>query len=56
MARFPELFGEAIDEVVMGEKLLVERWPSTSPGHILERQEALLGRGVESGRATRWSG
>ncbi len=25
MSRFPELFEEAIDEVVMGEKLLVER-------------------------------
>ena len=41
MSRFPELFEEAIDEVVMGEKLLVERLAGHIAEHILERQQAL---------------
>jgi GTP cyclohydrolase I/GTP cyclohydrolase-4 len=41
MSRFPELFEEAIDEVVMGEKLLVERLAGHIAEHILERQRAL---------------
>jgi GTP cyclohydrolase IV len=41
MSRFPELFEEAIDEVVMGEKLLVEELAEHIAGHILERQKAL---------------
>jgi GTP cyclohydrolase I/GTP cyclohydrolase-4 len=41
MSRFPELFGEAIDEVVMGEKLLVEQLAGHIAEHILERQRAL---------------
>ena len=41
MSRFPELFEEAIDEVVMGEKLLVERLADHIAQHILERQQAL---------------
>jgi GTP cyclohydrolase I/GTP cyclohydrolase-4 len=41
MSRFPELFGEAIDEVVMGEKLLVENLAAHIAEHILERQHAL---------------
>ncbi len=41
MSRFPELFEEAIDEVVMGEKLLVERLAEHIAEHILERQRAL---------------
>ena len=41
MSRFPELFEEAIDEVVMGEKLLVERLAAHIAEHILERQRAL---------------
>jgi GTP cyclohydrolase-4 len=40
MSRFPELFGEAIDELVIGEKLLVERLAEHIAGHIVERQEA----------------
>ena len=40
MSRFPELFGEAIDEVVIGEKLLVERLAEHIARHIVERQEA----------------
>jgi GTP cyclohydrolase IV len=41
MSRFPELFEEAIDEVVMGEKLLVERLAGHIAEHILDRQRAL---------------
>jgi GTP cyclohydrolase I/GTP cyclohydrolase-4 len=41
MSRFPELFEEAIDEVVMGEKLLVEHLAGHIAEHILERQKAL---------------
>jgi GTP cyclohydrolase I/GTP cyclohydrolase-4 len=41
MSRFPELFEEAIDEVVMGEKLLVEQLAQHIAEHILERQRAL---------------
>jgi GTP cyclohydrolase I/GTP cyclohydrolase-4 len=41
MSRFPELFEEAIDEVVMGEKLLVERLAEHIAAHILDRQSAL---------------
>jgi GTP cyclohydrolase I/GTP cyclohydrolase-4 len=41
MSRFPELFEEAIDEVVMGEKLLVERLAEHIAQHIRERQGAL---------------
>jgi GTP cyclohydrolase I/GTP cyclohydrolase-4 len=41
MSRFPELFEEAIDEVVMGEKLLVEQLAEHIAEHILERQRAL---------------
>src|SRR3989304_2904621 len=40
MSRFPELFEEAIDETVMGEKLLVERLAEHIARHILERQRA----------------
>jgi GTP cyclohydrolase I/GTP cyclohydrolase-4 len=40
MSRFPELFGEAIDEVVIGEKLLVERLAEHIAQHIVERQDA----------------
>jgi GTP cyclohydrolase-4 len=41
MSRFPELFGEAIDEVVIGESFLVEELAEHIAEHILERQEAL---------------
>jgi len=41
MSRFPELFEEAIDEVVMAEKLLVEQLAEHIAAHILERQQAL---------------
>jgi GTP cyclohydrolase-4 len=41
MSRFPELFGEAIDEVVMGEKLYVEKLAAHIAEHIRERQQAL---------------
>ena len=40
MSRFPELFGEAIDETVIGEKLLVERLAEHIASHIVERQGA----------------
>jgi GTP cyclohydrolase-4 len=41
MSRFPELFEEAIDEVVIGEALLVEQLAEHIAAHIVERQEAL---------------
>ncbi len=41
MSRFPELFEEAIDEVVMGEQLLVEQLAEHIARHILGRQHAL---------------
>jgi GTP cyclohydrolase I/GTP cyclohydrolase-4 len=41
MSRFPELFEEAIDELVMGEKLLVESLAEHIARHIVERQDAL---------------
>jgi GTP cyclohydrolase-4 len=41
MSRFPELFEEAIDEVVIGEALLVELLAEHIAQHILERQQAL---------------
>src|SRR5919199_3698338 len=41
MSRFPELFEEAIDEVVIGEALLVEALAEHIARHIAERQDAL---------------
>ena len=41
MSRFPELFEEAIDELVIGERLLVERLAEYIAKHIVARQEAL---------------
>ena len=41
MSRFPELFEEAIDQIVMGEQLLVEHLAGHIAEHILERQRAL---------------
>src|SRR5947208_1160000 len=41
MSRFPELFEEAIDEVVIGEALLVEALAEHIARHIAERQRAL---------------
>jgi GTP cyclohydrolase IV len=41
MSRFPELFEEAIDEVVIGGKLLVERLAEHIAAHVVERQQAL---------------
>jgi GTP cyclohydrolase IV len=41
MSRFPELFGEAVDEVVIGEALLVESLASHIAAHVVERQEAV---------------
>jgi GTP cyclohydrolase I/GTP cyclohydrolase-4 len=38
MSRFPELFGEAIDEVVIGEALHVETLAEHIARHIVERQ------------------
>ena len=40
MSRFPELFGEAIDELVIGEKLLVEVLAEHIARHVVERQDA----------------
>ena len=41
MSRFPELFDEAIDEVVLGEGLLVEVLAHRIASQIVERQAAL---------------
>jgi GTP cyclohydrolase-4 len=41
MSRFPELFEEAIDEVVIGESFHVETLAEHIAGHIVARQEAL---------------
>src|SRR5438477_1873328 len=41
MSRFPELFEEAIEEVVIGEALLVEALAEHIAAHIVERQSAL---------------
>jgi len=41
MSRFPELFGEAIDAVVIGEAFLVETLAQHIAAHIVERQGAL---------------
>jgi GTP cyclohydrolase I/GTP cyclohydrolase-4 len=41
MSRFPELFEEAIDELVIGGRLLVERLAEHIARHIVERQRAL---------------
>src|SRR3954469_16050488 len=41
MSRFPELFGEAIDQVVIGEAFLVETLAEHIAAHIVERQKAL---------------
>src|SRR5437667_1987596 len=41
MSRFPELFEEAIEEVVIGEALLVEALAEHIAQHIAERQRAL---------------
>ena len=40
MSRFPELFGEAIDEVVIGEAFLVEELAEHIARHIVARQRA----------------
>jgi GTP cyclohydrolase IV len=41
MSRFPELFEEAIEEVVIGEALLVENLAEHIATHIVQRQHAL---------------
>ncbi len=41
MSRFPELFEEAIEEVVIGEAFLVETLAEHIARHIVERQRAL---------------
>ena len=41
MSRFPELFGEAIDEVVIGEAFLVEELADHIARRIVERQRSL---------------
>src|SRR5881394_4620235 len=41
MSRFPELFEEAIDEVVIEEAFLVEELAEHIARHILQRQRAL---------------
>ncbi len=41
MSRFPELFGEAIDEVVIGEAFLVETLAEHIARHVVSRQDAL---------------
>src|ERR687885_3008895 len=40
MSRFPELFEEAVEEVVIGESFLVEELAEHIARHIVERQRA----------------
>src|SRR3954452_1539811 len=40
MSRFPEIFGEAIDDVVIGEAFLVETLAEHIARHIVDRQDA----------------
>src|SRR5438477_12017861 len=42
MSRFPELFEEAIEEVVAGDDFLVEDLAEHIATHIVRRQDALL--------------
>src|SRR5881397_4060823 len=41
MSRFPEIFGEAVDEVVIGEAFLVETLAEHIAAQIVRRQDAL---------------
>ncbi len=41
MSRFPEIFGEAVDEVVIGEAFLVETLAEHIATHVVRRQDAL---------------
>src|SRR5256714_4321144 len=41
MSRFPELFEEAVDQVVIGESFLVEELAEHIARHIVRRQDAL---------------
>src|SRR5436190_20244808 len=41
MSRFPEIFGEAVDEVVIGEAFLVETLAEHIAAHIVRRQDAV---------------
>src|SRR3954469_3508589 len=41
MSRFPELFGEAIDQVVIGEAFLVEELAEHIARHVVECQQAV---------------
>ena len=41
MSRFPELFAEAIEEVVIGEAFLIEVLAEHIASHVVERQQAL---------------
>src|SRR5919108_5847961 len=49
MSRFPELFGEAIDEVVIGEALFVESLAAHIASHVVERQAAPRAEGGVEG-------
>src|SRR5256714_15548424 len=40
MSRFPEIFGEAVDQVVIGEAFLVETLAEHIAAHVVRRQEA----------------
>ncbi len=51
MSRFPELFDEAISDVVLGEGLLVEALAEHIARHIVERQQALR---AEARITARW--
>ena len=55
MSRFPELFGEAIDEVVIGEAFLVETLAEHIARQIVSRQGALPCGGADRRAATRSS-
>ena len=48
MSRFPELFGEAIDDVVIGEAFLVEELAEHIAGHVLAERRIERRRRAEA--------
>ena len=49
MSRFPEVFDEAIGDVVLGEARIVEEIAEVIARQIVERQHARAGRGAHHG-------
>ena len=56
MSRFPEVFDEAIGDVVLGEACIVEEIAEVIARHIVERQRARPRRGADHAPAGRCAG